>query len=374
MSSILIFFLFIITIHIAFVILLGLKLLFHRSKTNSLTYPSVSVIVAARNERENLSKLLNKLSEQTYPNFEVIVANDRSTDGSKELLEELQAQYLFLQVLQIDELPMHWTGKKYALNLAVQQASNEVLLFTDADCVPNSNQWITKMASGFNSSTDIILGYSPYQVKSGWLNRFIQFETLLTGLQYLGLSVLKKHYMGVGRNMAIRKSIYDLKLLESIKHLEGGDDDLMIAQMANARNTTIMIDSDSFTLSWPEISLKSYLKQKTRHLSAGKHYHKKDQTLLGIFTLSCVVGWGLFLALIWTSSDTTLVWMVFGVRSIIYYVILKLLGRKLATEIEIWALPFLDLCYCFYYPLVAIRALATKKVEWKKVNNSQKKH
>lgn len=362
MSSILIFFLVIIALQVAFILMLGIGLLTYQSKTNSKYTPSVSVIVAARNEKKNLSGLIDILSLQTHSNFEVIIANDRSTDGSDELLEELQSLHSFLEVLHIKELPDGWTGKKYALYSSAQKAKNEVLLFIDADCIPTSDQWIVKMASGFKSDIDIVLGYSPYQTKPGWLNRFIQYETLLTGLQCLGFSLLKKTYMGLGRNMAIRKEKYDLQFLESIKHLEGGDDDLMIARLTNDTNTALVIDKDSFNLSQPETKLGSYIKQKTRHLSAGKRYHKKDQTLLGIFTLSCVVGWGLFLALVCTSSATPLVWMVFGLRSAIYYVILKLLGRKLTTEIEIWALSFLDLCYWFYYPLVAIRALATKKV------------
>lgn len=347
-----------------FIGVLGGRLIVHRPKHQRKT-PGVSVIIAARNESENLPKLLQCLSNQDYPDFEVIIVNDRSEDSSQPMLSEWTAHYPNFRVIHHEKLPAGWTGKKYALYTAASQAKKEVLLFTDADCLPASNQWISTMACSFDDKTDIVLGYSPYQKKAGWLNRFIQFETLLVAMQYLGFALLGKSYMGVGRNMAIRREKYDLEYLEKIKNLEGGDDDLMISHLATSCKVQIEIRPESFTTSQPKTSLTTYLKQKIRHLAAGKHYHKKDQTLLGIFTLSCVIVWGLFVLLIFFGLNAKLFFMVFGTRSLVVYLILNRLGRKLNTDIDFWAFPFLDFCYCFYYPWVAVKALATKQVEWK---------
>lgn len=365
MSPFLLLFLLLLLTQVVFIATLGTRI-FSWKNSGQKSEATVSIIIAAKNEAGNLPRLLEKLVEQEHPNFEVIVVNDRSTDETKDILKHWEAKYPFIRVIHIDTLPASWTGKKHALFQAVSIAKKEVLLFTDADCKPASKQWIKSMTSSFSQGTDIVLGYSPYFKKPGLLNSFIQFETLLVGIQYLGLSLLGKSYMAVGRNMAMRRVCYDLDFLESIKSLEGGDDDLMISQLsAQKKNITVQISESSLVYTEPMLNLKSYLKQKVRHLSAGKHYRKKDQTLLGIFTLSWLVGWGSFLFLIFYSQELNLILMAFGLRSLTLYLILHRLGRKLNTDINFWALPLLDLCYCFYYPWVAIKALATKQIEWK---------
>lgn len=365
MSPILFVFIVITALHLSFVLILGLGLIRFNQNGQNTEHKSISLIIAARNEVSNIPKLVDELANQSHSDFEVILVNDRSTDGSKELIDELSNQYSWLKPLHIETLPLNWTGKKNAIYHAVKQAKSEILVFTDADCIPTSVHWLESICSRFRSGVDIVLGYSPYEKQSSFLNSFIQFETLLVGLQYLGLGLFGKTYMGVGRNMAIRKSSYDLEFLESISALEGGDDDLMISHLAKKGNTAIMLDKKSFVLTKPKTQLKYYISQKTRHLSAGKHYHKKDQTLLGIFTLSWLVVWGLLIYLIILGASLKIVLMAFGIRSLAVYLILNRLGRKLNTDINFWALPFLDFCYCFYYPWVAIKALASKQVEWK---------
>ena len=365
MSLILIIFYFAIGIQVAYILVLGTVILRHKYPESNKNKLGISIIIAARNEANNLNQILSDLANQAYPNFEVIIVNDRSSDDSGSILEKYADDYHWLRVIHIGTLPSGWTGKKYAIHQGVSNAKKEILLFTDADCRPKSKHWLSNVSQSFDSQIDVVLGYSPYFKENSLLNQFIQYETLLTGMQYLGMSLVGKPYMGVGRNMAIRKEVYDLEFLKKIKHLEGGDDDLMVSHLSNKMNTRVMISPESMMVSIPKSDFSSYLTQKVRHLAAGKHYHKKDQTLLGIFTLSCVVVWALLISLLISGIDPKLALMVFGIRSFVVYPIISLLGRKLNISIDFWALPFLDLCYCLYYPLVAVKALATKQVEWK---------
>ena len=106
---------------------------------------SVSVIVAARNEVENLPALIDSIASQKHSNFELIIVNDRSTDGSKDVLTYYEAIFDWLVVIHIDTLPTGWTGKKHAIRKGMESSSKEVLLFTDADCIADSEDWISKM-------------------------------------------------------------------------------------------------------------------------------------------------------------------------------------------------------------------------------------
>lgn len=326
---------------------------------------SVSVIVAARNERENLLRLLPALAEQNHSDYEVIIVNDRSEDGTSELIHDFKLRHNHFHVIDIQTLPDGWNGKKHAIYKGVAMAKNEVLLFTDADCLPKSNTWISEMSHEFSKETDIVLGFSPYEVQPGFLNDFIQFETLFVGMQYLGFAQRGKPYMGVGRNMAVRRSQYDLSLLDQMSGLTGGDDDLIVNQLANSTNTKVITNPSSQTVSIPETTWRHYFKQKIRHLSVGEHYQKKDRTLLGVFTLSFLLGWIFFFSLLVSAINPYFILTVYALRSLSFYIIFARIGQKLESPVKLWTLPVLDLCYSIYYPLVGIRALLTKNIQWK---------
>ena len=104
-------------------------------------------------------------------------------------------------------------GKKLALTVGIKAAVNEWLVFIDADCVPVSNKWLTRMQENFGKDTDIVLGYGGYEQRKGFLNAYIRYDTLYIAMQYLGRAILRKPYMGVGRNLAYRKSLFFNRLL-----------------------------------------------------------------------------------------------------------------------------------------------------------------
>src|SRR5581483_1786901 len=134
------------------------------------------------------------------------------------------------------------TGKKFALTMGIKASKNEYLLFTDADCRPASANWITRMAVNFNRSTEIVLGYSPYQSAGGLLNSFIRFETIRTAINYLSAALAGNPYMGIGRNLAYTKTLFfKNKGFASHMHVMSGDDDLFVNENATAGNTTIEI-------------------------------------------------------------------------------------------------------------------------------------
>jgi glycosyltransferase involved in cell wall biosynthesis len=98
-------------------------------------YPSVSVVVAARDQEEALEATVRSLLEQDYPGrLEVVAVDDRSTDGTGDVLSRILAGAPGrLKPLRVDELPAGWLGKNHALDLGACTAEGEWLLFTDAD-------------------------------------------------------------------------------------------------------------------------------------------------------------------------------------------------------------------------------------------------
>ena len=118
-------------------------------------YPPVSVVVCARNERENLNDYLSVLLSQDYPSYEVIVVDDSSEDGTDLLLEQWSRQYAHLYHTFVPRGARVLSSKKLALTIGIKAAHHEHILLTDADCRPESRNWIREMMSGFaNEKTE----------------------------------------------------------------------------------------------------------------------------------------------------------------------------------------------------------------------------
>lgn len=328
---------------------------------------SLSVIVCAHNEHANLEKLIPAIFQQDYPQFELLVVDDRSSDGSDDFLKAAKQNYPALKIVRIEQAPPHFTAKKYALTMGIKHAKNDLLVFTDADCMPASPQWLAEMARPFaQEGVKINLGFSQYQQEKGFLNSFIRFETLLTGLMYLGAALAGSPYMGVGRNLAYRKSFF-LEKKGFLKHrtLNGGDDDLFVNQNANKKNTRVSIGNNALVYSIPKRSVKEWYRQKLRHMVIGKWYKKRTKWRLGLFTAVQLLFWITFVALLSLWIEPYWVMGGFLIRMISLYWVLIAGSKKLGAEYSTWYILLLDFLLVFYYIFIGLAALFTKKITWK---------
>lgn len=253
-----------------------------KNKKYTHSQEPVSIIICARNESENLINNLPLILQQDYPSYEVVVVNDCSEDDSQDILEKINEKYPHLHITQIkrDEKFVH--GKKLALTIGIKAAKNEWLLLTDADCTPISDKWLSTMQRNFTDENAIVLGYGKYQTERGLLNSFIRFDTFFIAMQYLSYTMARLPYMGVGRNLAYRKTLFlKNKGFASHAHIISGDDDLFINEVANANNTSVELSRDAFTVSIPKKHFSHWIFQKKRHFTAGYKYKFLHKLLLG---------------------------------------------------------------------------------------------
>src|SRR6478735_11883278 len=219
-------------------------------KDASQEYP-VSVVICGRNEAENLVNNLPGVLVQDYKTtHEIIFVNDNSIDESKYILEEFQRGFKNLTVIPLKQEAKGIPGKKFPLSVGIKSAKHEIVLLTDADCVPASEWWIEKMQETYDDDTEIVLGYGPYHRKRGLLNKLVRWETFHTALQYLTYALAGRPYMGVGRNLSYKKTVFFRhKGFSAYNHVASGDDDLFINTAATGKNTKINIAKEAFTLS-----------------------------------------------------------------------------------------------------------------------------
>ena len=343
------------------------RLAFYKAKpkTTSRTH-AVSVIICARDEAANLAKNLPGALVQDYDTtHEVIVVNDNSYDESRYLLEEIKKEFKQLHVLELTQEAKGIPGKKFPLSMGIKTAKYEILLLTDADCVPASEHWITSMQNVYDDDTEIVLGYGAYHKKSSLLNKLIRWETFHSALQYMSYALAGIPYMGVGRNLSYKKIIFFRhKGFSAHNHLPGGDDDLFINMAATKTNTKINLDKDSFTLSSPASSWSQWRKQKSRHYTTSKYYRPLHKFLLGFYSLSQFLFYPTVIAsAIYFCWELTLI--IFGVQliwqAIIYSKTMKKLGEK-----DLFPMFLLFEIWMFIYYIIFAPALFKKpKPHWK---------
>lgn len=295
--------------------------------------PPVSVVICARNEADNLSRNLPAFLLQDYPDYEVIVVNDCSTDHTEEVLMNLKTRFQNLRFTTIPQDRKFTHGKKLAVTVGIKSAANELLLFSDADCYPESDQWIRNLASHFSAGKELVLGVGKYQRRKGLMNLLVRYETLFTAMQYISFALKGYPYMGVGRNLAYKKELF-FRHKGFASHLKvlSGDDDLFVNEAANSENTAVEFSAESFTISEAPKTPRAWFKQKKRHLSTGKYYKFSSKFRLGLEYFSRILFYATLIPMLFFGDWKWFALAGWFLLTLIRTVIIKLTMKRLSER------------------------------------------
>lgn len=337
--------------------LLFRRLAFHKNKKKNTHYEPVSVIVCARDAYEYLLDLIPAVLSQDYPEFEFVIVNDCSQDDTEEYLKDLARNNPKINLVNLTQNLNFFQGKKFPLSMGIKSAKYDLLLLTDADCLPNTNQWIKEMVGTYTDDTEIVVGYGPYFERKGLLNKLIRFDTLYIAMQYLSLAMAKKPYMGVGRNLSYRKSTFmKNKGFTSHYNIPSGDDDLFISQVANKRNTDVCIDAINRVESEPKRSWASWIRQKKRHYSTGIKYKSQTNRILGFLLGSRLAYYPTLIALFFMphafdlSIGSFYYYIIIGLFALLHYITMFIIYHKSAKQLgeKHLGLIFTPIYDCFF--------------------------
>ena len=267
----------------------------HNDKYTHVT-DCVSIIIAFKDEEFNLPLLIKALNSQLgieKSNIELIFVNDHSEDNSINILANYKGVSEYdLKVLNLER----GSGKKQALRLGVTHAKHDLLLFTDADCIPNS-KWINQMVLLYISKkSDLLIGTVWYNKPSVLFERLQEMEFAV--LQLITAISVNIHwpFMCNGANLMTRKSIYS-EYLQSINsdQLLSGDDVFFLDYMIQKRFYIHYANSTSaFVNTRGESKLKDFVNQRLRWSSKIKYYRNLRMIIPSIvFTF-----WSLFVFLV----------------------------------------------------------------------------
>ena len=181
-----------------------------RYSTNPAYRPTVSIVIAARNEKANIRRCLDSILALTYPRqlMEVIVVDDHSTDDTSTIVREFVSKHTFIKLLQAEHGTEHLRGKANAVTQGIEATSGEILLFTDADCTVPPN-WVERVVGYYaEDHVGIVAGFTSLRA-GNWFEAIQAIDWYV--LFSVAAATIRLHYpvTAVGNNLSVRRKAYD---------------------------------------------------------------------------------------------------------------------------------------------------------------------
>lgn len=264
-------------------------------KEPTLTF---DILIAARNEEENLPILFDSLSQLEYPSsqYTITVINDRSTDGTAALLSSLKEEHPNLQVITIEETPANIAPKKHAIAEGINATSSEIIVSTDADSIIKPD-WLRTIASYFsgNPRLGLLQGITKYENQENTSQSLMYFQRV----DFISHCIIAA--AGIGRDLPInsnannfayrRETFNNISGFEEKNHIVSGDDDLLLQKIwkSSEWNLGFMIEDKASVVTQAMTSWKETINQRIRWGSKTVHYENGQKAVLGSIFLFYII-------------------------------------------------------------------------------------
>lgn len=335
---------------------------------------SVSVIIAARNEEDNIARTIDAILNQNFPKdkLEIIIVDDHSTDKTAEIITSYAARGV--KLLQLDVGDALNSYKKYAITKAIEMSSGDVIVSTDADCRMGNN-WLKTVISYFEENeSDMVSSPVSYSEEK---NRFEELQTLeflyLIGLGAAGIGNQSPTTCN-GANLAYRKSLFfELGGFNGIDNLASGDDELFLHKVAEKYPNKIGFCKSREAIVYTDAKpdLKSFISQRKRWASKSTKYKDKKVVALGVsiwlYNLALIVSILAFILLL--PQFNWLLLVAVGLKILVEFIFMIPVTSFIKRTSLLWYVPILSIVHTVYIVYIGV-AGNIGKYDWKgrKVN------
>jgi len=181
-----------------------------KADSSSVLPFTVSVIVVAKDEEQNLPPLFASLESQSVQDFQIILVSDRSQDGTLDLMNSFAKKYgSRVRVLENTEAAENLGPKQFVLDIATAAAEGEILVFTDADCTVPRN-WLEKLQPYFNDPrVGVVFGQISLKKEKGFFRNFQAFDQPLIHQYNSATAGLGMPGSCFGNNLIARRAVID---------------------------------------------------------------------------------------------------------------------------------------------------------------------
>jgi cellulose synthase/poly-beta-1,6-N-acetylglucosamine synthase-like glycosyltransferase len=291
------------------------------SRTSGSTF--TSIIIPCRNEEKNIEYLLSDLEKQDFPKnrFEIIVVDDNSTDKTTDRVRQflLHHSQPAIKLIQIDEDNHRSAFKKKAINLAIDAASGELIITTDADCRMGEN-WLSSIVGCYESEKPkMIVGPVSFHNEQSWFEKMQTVEFLsLIGITAGAISI-GRPIMCNGANLAYEKSSFHEVGGFGNDKFSSGDDVFLLLKINRRfgnKSVRFLKNEAAFVFTEAKKNFREFLHQRTRWASKNKGYNLK---ILSVSFTVFMMNFLLVVGLIWGMFNAKLL------NSVIVFYFLKLI-------------------------------------------------
>lgn len=331
----------------------------------------ISIIIAFRNEANNIILCLESLKNQNYSpqNFEIVLCNDHSEDKSLSLVQQFISANPQLKILLLENKDSEH-GKKQAIKNAVKNASLDILAFTDADCIVGCD-WLKSIAASFsnNHPLKMICGPVAFRKQATFAEKLMSLE-FASLMAVTAASILnKKPFICNAANMAIKKDAY-FKIKENsneIKYASGDDVFLLhnIKKLFGSNSISFIYHHSALVLTHAPKDLNSFINQRIRWSSKTTGYSDRFALFSAwlVFIVCTTIASGLFFSFFYGKLVGLFIALFFiktFVDALLLHQILKMLQRK---DLLRWIL-LEQMLYVFYVPIIALMSFK-RTYKWK---------
>ena len=354
-----------LTLYVMFIIFIISGLFRHRTLpiiSLSKGMPNVSVVIAARNEEDNIQNIIDDLISQEYPldKLEVIIVNDRSTDSTENLLKQAEDNYAFIKIITVTEKSKNMAPKKNALTVGIQNSNGEIIVLTDADCRVGK-LWVSSMVYSVVNRDSIIIGFSKIKDNGGIFEQYQQLDFLSIISANAGAAGWGYFWSGTGQNIAFFKNdFYSINGFDPVKEKISGDDMYLVQAITKLRNGYTHIDPNSFVTTIPMQTIKSFINQRIRWSSNSKMNLTSSPLFFGFLATMFLYNIVLFLYLLKGEN-----WFfLFSVKFIFDGIVISLGAQLFNTKINIKSYCIWAVLQPLYIPMIGLLGLRGK-YSWK---------
>ena len=321
--------------------------------------PTVSIVVAARNEEANLQPLLKSLTEQDYPKekIEIMIVSDRSTDGSWQIIDNFSKLYPFVKGIQLDQKNEHMTPKKYSLTCGIKKTNGEIILSTDGDCIVPKG-WVRSMVDCFDDNTGIVVGRSSINTSNkSFFNQYQSLDFLGIMAANAGVVGWKKGWSGSGQNIAYtRKAFEKIGGFEPVAKAISGDDMYLVQSISKYYDIHFNIDQKSFVYTAPVPSIKAFINQRVRWASNSRSLWETNLFFL-FFLIVAFISNNILIVALWNKELLSILLFLFFIKIISDALVLYTGSIKLNVSFKKIHFVTWSILQPIYIPLTGILGL-----------------
>jgi glycosyltransferase involved in cell wall biosynthesis len=338
----------------------------------------ISVVIATRNEHEQLRQNLPFFLDQNYANFEVVVVIDDSDKDLVYIINEFEKLYPNLKIVSFEWSRNFFVNHKFAESIGIKSATYDRILLSDICTRPASPEWVSHMSKSLSDNKKIVLGYYALASKTSLANAFVRFDTFFYALRYLRAAMSGQAFTADSKNLAFdRLLFYDTKGVTKFYNINTGDEDMFVNKAATETNTTIEIHPNAFVKGQEITTFGEWFAKKIRHrvlIREFKTFNRlgmaiHDWFMVLFYLILFVISGCFFLPETNFFEIPSELFLISGGLIILKFLIQWIVFNRMMNLFKIRGflllIPIFDLMKLMILPVLILTGLFTKRVTWK---------